>query len=233
MSFISKKKKLILKSINKNNLYNFNEAYLLLKNLPLAKFKNSFESVDVSINLGIDVKKQEQNIRSSVVLPNGIGKFIKVAVFSDNDKDSFLSAGADIVGTDILFDQISQGNINFDVIISDPESMKTISKLGPILGPRGLMPNPKDGTVTKDLLSCVKRIKLGQVMYKTDKYGIIHSSVGRINFYNDKIKENIEALLSSIKKNKPSTSKGIYIKKISLSTTMGPGLFIDLSSFVY
>ena len=206
---------------------------MLLKNLPLAKFKNSFESVDVSINLGIDVKKQEQNIRSSVVLPNGIGKFIKVAVFSDNDKDSFLSAGADIVGTDILFDQISQGNINFDVIISDPESMKTISKLGPILGPRGLMPNPKDGTVTKDLLSCVKRIKLGQVMYKTDKYGIIHSSVGRINFYNDKIKENIEALLSSIKKNKPSTSKGIYIKKISLSTTMGPGLFIDLSSFVY
>ena len=211
----------------------FNDAYNLLKSFPSAKFKNSVESLDVAINLGVDVKKPEQNVRSSVVLPNGIGKVIRVAVFSDNNKDELLNNGADIVGIELLFDQISKGFINFDVLISDTESMKLISKLGPILGPKGLMPNPKDGTVTKDLVSCLQKIKLGQVMYKTDKYGIIHTSVGRINFDNDKIKANIEALLNSIKKNKPITSKGIYIKKLFLSTTMGPGLLVDLSSFVY
>lgn len=232
MSFISKKKKLI-ETLNKKSIYNFDEAYELLKKIPLAKFKHIYESVDVSINLGVDIKKPEQNVRSSVVLPNGIGKIIKVAVFSDSDNDNLLNCGADIVGIDNLFEKISQGNIDFDVIISDPDSMKAISKLGPILGPRGLMPNPKDGTVTKDLISCLKRIKLGQVMYKTDKYGIIHSSVGRINFEGDKIKTNIEALLNSIKKNKPATSKGVYIRRLSLSTTMGPGFFIDLSNFVY
>ncbi|QQG46839.1 MAG: 50S ribosomal protein L1 [Candidatus Azosocius agrarius] len=233
MVFVSKKKKNILKNINKNSVYSFNDAYILLQMLPMAKFKNTFESVDIAINLGVDIKKPEQNVRSSVVLPNGLGKNIRVAVFSDSDKDNLLNCGADIVGVDVLFDNINNGNINFDVIISDPDSMKLISKLGPILGPRGLMPNPKDGTVAKDLVSCVKKIKLGQVMYKADKYGIIHTSVGKINFEKDKIKGNIEALLNSIKKNKPASSKGIYIKKLSLSTTMGPGLFIDLSSFIY
>lgn len=233
MTFISKKKKIIMNSIDKNNIYNFNDAYILLQNIPLANFKSCVESVDVSINLGVDVKKPEQNIRSSVVLPNGIGKTIRVAVFSDNDKENLLLCGADIVGIDILLEQINKGIINFDIIISDPDSMKIISKLGPFLGPKGLMPNPKDGTVTKDLISCVKRIKLGQIMYKADKYGIIHTSVGRINFDVVKIKENVEALLNSIKKNRPANFKGVYIKKISLSKTMGPGLSIDLSSFVY
>lgn len=233
MSFISKKKKIIMNVLNKNNFYSFNDAYDLLCKIPFANFKNSFESFDVAVSLGIDTNRSEQNVRGSVVLPNGNGKVVKIAVFSDYDKEELIKNGADFVGIDYLMDQVSKGNILFDVMIADTDSMKIISKLGPILGPKGLMPNPKNGTVTKDLIGCIQKIKSGQIIYKTDKYGIVHSSVGRVNFDKNKIKINIESLLGSIKKNKPVGVKGVYIKKISLSTTMGPGLFVDLSSFVY
>jgi len=216
--------------IKKNQLYDVETAIKLLKSLPKLKFKNS-ESMDVSIHLGVDANKSDHVIRSSTSLPNGSGKQVRVAVFAEGeDEKKALDAGADKVGMKSLHDEIKSKVINYDVIISRLDTMKYISDLGPILGPRGLMPNVKMGTLTSDIEKAVLNVKNGQITYKSEKNGLVHCSIGNINFEDVKIKENLEKLLSDIKKLKPSTSKGIFIKKITLSTTMGPGISIKKES---
>jgi large subunit ribosomal protein L1 len=197
----------------------------------MAKFE---ESVDVSVNLGVDPRKSDQNVRGSTLLPNGTGKTIRVAVFTQGEKAAAATeAGADIVGMEDLAEQIKAGDLNFDVVIASPDAMRVVGTLGQILGPRGLMPNPKVGTVTPDVVTAVKNAKAGQVRYRTDKAGIIHCSVGKVGFVEQALIENIQALLSDLQKAKPSTSKGVYLKKLSVSTTMGPGLIIDQSSLTF
>ena len=231
---ISKRKKIILEKIESNKVYSFDEAVELLKQLPLAKFKKAAESVDVSVNLGIDTKKSEQVVRGSTVLPNGTGKTVRVAVFTQGaNVEKATAAGADLVGMADLSDSIKAGNMDFDIVIASPDAMGVVGKLGQILGPRGLMPNPKVGTVTPDVAKAVKNAKAGQVRYRADKGGIVHSSIGKIDFDTNALKENIEALLSDLRKAKPSTSKGVYMKKLSISTTMGPGLLVDISSLTF
>lgn len=231
MKRISKRRKIILNKAAPGKIYSFSEAVTLLAELPLAKFKNGFESVDMSLNLGIDPKDSSQVVRGAVVLPNGTGKTTRVAVFTQGPNAAIAKqAGADIVGLEDLAESIKSGVINFDVVIATPDTMGVVGKLGPVLGPRGLMPNPKVGTVTTDVAKAVKNAKGGQVMYKADKTGIVHCAFGKINFAADFLKQNLEVLLSEIKKAKPSAAKGIYMKKLTISTTMGPGLPVDLAS---
>lgn len=228
MSKISKKQKKIRETVKPNHAYNVIEAIELIKQFTSSKFK---ESVDIAVNLGVDPRKSDQVVRSSTNLPKGTGKTVRVAVFAQGDNATKAkNAGADIVGFEDLADQIKAGSMDFDVVIATPDAMRIVGQLGQILGPRGLMPNPKVGTVTTNVEAAVNDAKAGQVRYRTDKNGIIHCSVGKCDFSAEDLVENITALLSDLKKAKPASSKGIYIKKITLSTTMGAGVPIDISS---
>ena len=225
---LSKKAKSIKEKVDKTTQYPFSEAVNLLKEFASAKFK---ESIDVSVNLGVDPRKSDQNVRGATVLPNGTGKSVRVAVFTQGPNvDAAKEAGADIVGMDDLADQVKKGELNFDVVIASPDAMRVVGQLGQILGPRGLMPNPKVGTVTPDIATAVKNAKSGQVRYRTDKGGIVHCTIGKVDFDAESIQQNLEALLADLNKAKPSAAKGVYLQKIILSTTMGPGLWIDLST---
>ena len=215
-------------SVDRNKLYTVAEAVTLVKTAATAKFD---ESVDVAINLGVDPRKSDQMIRGSLVLPNGTGKTLRVAVFAQGPQaEAAKAAGADIVGLEELADEVKKGNMNFDIVIAAPDTMRIVGTLGQILGPRGLMPNPKVGTVTADVATAVKNAKAGQVQYRTDKNGIIHSTVGRASFSEDKLTQNLAALLDVIIKAKPASSKGQYVKRISLSSTMGIGVKVDQAS---
>lgn len=229
MAHVTKKRKAIIEKLNAAKVYNFTEAVELLKSLPAAKF---IESVDVAVNLGIDARKSDQTVRGSTVLPNGTGKTVRVAVFTQGPNAKIAKdAGADLVGMDDLAESIKAGNMDFDVVIASPDAMGVVGRLGQVLGPRGLMPNPKVGTVTPDVATAVKNAKGGQVRYRADKNGIVHCTIGKISFEANALAGNFEALLADLKKAKPSNAKGIYMKKATLSTTMGPGLTVDLSSF--
>lgn len=208
--------------------YSIEEAVSLISEFSSSKFK---ESIDVAINLGIDPRKSDQVVRGSTLLPNGTGKEVRVAVFAQGENaEKATAAGADIVGFDDLAESIQAGNMDFDVVIATPDAMRVVGKLGQVLGPRGLMPNPKVGTVTPDVATAVKNAKAGQVRYRTDKNGIVHGGIGRVGFDGNAVKRNLEALLTDLQKSKPSSAKGVYIKKVVLSSTMGPGLIIDQSS---
>ncbi|SDB52492.1 large subunit ribosomal protein L1 [Pseudidiomarina indica] len=227
MAKLTKRARLIREKVELRD-YEINEALNLLKELATAKF---VESVDVSVNLGIDARKSDQNVRGATVLPNGTGRDVRVAVFTSGaNVEKAKAAGADLVGMEDLAEQIKKGEMNFDVVIASPDAMRVVGMLGQILGPRGLMPNPKTGTVTPDVETAVKNAKAGQIRYRNDKAGIIHATIGKVDFENDKLKENLEALLTALRRAKPATSKGQYIKKVSLSTTMGAGLAIDQGS---
>jgi large subunit ribosomal protein L1 len=225
----SKRQTLIREKIEAGRAYSMENAVALLIEMGRhVKFK---ESIDVAINLGVDARKSDQVVRSSTVLPHGTGKTVRVAVFTQGaNVEKAKEAGADIVGMDDLADEIKKGNMDFDVVIASPDAMRVVGQLGQILGPRGLMPNPKVGTVTPDVATAVKNAKAGQVRYRTDKNGIIHSPLGNVEFSAKNIQENLEALIADLKKAKPSSSKGVYLKKITLSSTMGPGLTIDQSA---
>jgi len=228
MAKLSKRCNTIREAIDKTQPYPIDDALALLKKLSSVKFN---ESVDISVNLGVDPRKSDQAIRGSTVLPKGTGQDIRVAVFTQEaNVDAAKEAGADIVGMDDLAAQVKAGEINFDVVIASPDAMRVVGQLGQILGPRGLMPNPKVGTVTPDVATAVRNAKAGQVRYRTDKGGIIHCTVGKVDFDVEALRQNVEALLTDLKKAKPSATKGIYLQKITLSTTMGPGLSIDQSS---
>lgn len=228
MATLSKRKKLAREKVNAAAQYQIDEALMLVKELAKSKFP---ESVDVAVNLGVDPKKSDQVVRGSTVLPNGTGKKVRVAVFAQGDNaDKAKSAGADIVGFEDLAETIKGGEMNFDVVIATPDAMRVVGKLGQILGPRGLMPNPKVGTVTADVETAVKNAKAGQVRYRTDKAGIIHCPIGRVDFEVPALKENLFALLADLKKAKPAASKGAYLKKLTVSSTMGPGISIDRTS---
>ena len=228
MAALSKRMKAIREKIIPGKLYTVTEAFALLKQMPLAKFR---ESVDVSVNLGIDPRKSDQAVRGSVVLPKGTGRDIRVAVFTTpGHADAALKAGADIVGLEDLAEKVKAGELNFDVVVATPDAMRVVGQLGQVLGPRGLMPNPKDGTVTADVSAAVKNAKAGQVRYRTDKAGVVHCTIGKIDFEVSDLVQNIESILAALKKVKPSTAKGVYFKKVTISTTMGPGLSIDISS---
>jgi large subunit ribosomal protein L1 len=229
MAKLTKKAKLIKQKVESTKQYAVADAVKILKELATTKFG---ESIDVSVNLGVDPRKSDQNVRGATVLPNGTGKTVRVAVFAQGaNADAAKAAGADIVGMDDLGDLIKKGEMNFDVVIASPDAMRVVGQLGQILGPRGLMPNPKVGTVTPDVATAVKNAKSGQVRYRTDKSGIIHCTLGKVAFEAEAIQGNLEALLADLKKMKPTAAKGIYIKKITLSSTMGPGLWLDLSGF--
>lgn len=228
MSKISKKQKEIIKVIKTNHLYTANEAITILKQFASKKFR---ESLDISVNLGVDPRKSDQVVRSSTNLPKGTGKVVRVAVFAQGDNATKAKeAGADIVGFEDLAEKIKGGAMDFDVVIATPDAMRIVGQLGTILGPRGLMPNPKVGTVTTNVEAAVRDAKSGQVRYRTDKNGIIHCTVGKVDFAAEDIIENIVALIQDLKKAKPTASKGQYLRKISLSSTMGPGIAIDISS---
>ena len=228
MAKLSKRQKLIREKVDSTRAYSVDEAVALLVELGgSVKFK---ESVDVAVNLGVDARKSDQVVRSSTVLPHGTGKTVRVAVFTQGaNAEKATAAGADIVGMDDLAEEVKKGNMDFDVVIATPDAMRVVGQLGQILGPRGLMPNPKVGTVTPDVETAVKNAKAGQVRYRTDKNGIIHAPLGNVEFSAQNIKENLEALVADLKKAKPSSAKGVYLKKITISSTMGPGLTIDQS----
>lgn len=228
MATLTKRQKAIAEKVEANKVYDLDAAVAILNSLPAVKFK---ESLDVAINLGVDPRKSDQIVRGATVLPAGTGKTVRVAVFAQGAQAEAAKAeGADVVGMDDLAESIQAGNLNFDVVIAAPDAMRVVGKLGTILGPRGLMPNPKVGTVTPDVGNAVKNAKSGQARYRVDKGGIIHAAVGQVGFEAAAIRQNVEALVSDLKRAKPATSKGIYIKKITLSSTMGPGLTIDVSS---
>ncbi|PSL14350.1 LSU ribosomal protein L1P [Marinobacterium halophilum] len=231
MAKLTKRQKAIREKVESGKLYPVADAVALLGEISAVKFT---ESVDVAVNLGVDPRKSDQVVRGSSVLPNGTGKDVRVAVFAQGENaEKAKAAGADIVGFDDLAEQIKAGNLDFDVVIATPDAMRVVGQLGQILGPRGLMPNPKVGTVTPDVTTAVNNAKAGQVRFRTDKNGIIHCSVGKLGFEGQSVKENVEALLAELKKLKPSSAKGVYVKKITLSTTMGPGLAIDQSSLSF
>ena len=228
MANLTKNQKVNASKVEVGSKYSISDALGLIKECATAKFD---ESVDVSINLGIDTKKSEQNVRGAVVLPNGTGKVVRVAVFTQGDNvQKATDAGADIVGMDDLMKTMQDGDLNYDVVIASPDAMGVVGRLGQVLGPRGLMPNPKVGTVTPDVTTAVKNAKAGQVRYRADKAGIVHAGVGKASFNVKALEENIVALIDALKKGKPSSAKGIYFKKISVSSTMGPGLAIDVAS---
>ena len=228
MAKLTKRQKAIAEKIEAGKAYSFEEAAVLLASLPAAKFVESF---DIAVNLGVDPRKSDQVVRSATVLPHGTGKTVRVAVFTQGPAaEAALAAGADRVGMDDLAAEMKAGDLNYDVVIASPDAMRVVGQLGQVLGPRGLMPNPKVGTVSPDVATAVKNAKAGQVRYRTDKNGIIHTSVGKIGFEAGKLKENVEALIADLKRIKPASSKGIYVKRVTLSTTMGPGLVIDQGS---
>lgn len=228
MAKLSKRQKAIAEKVEIGKQYAIDEAVNLLTELSTVDFK---ESVDVAVNLGIDPRKSDQNVRGSSVLPSGTGKDVRVAVFAQGENaEKAKAAGADVVGFEDLAEQIKGGDLNFDVVIATPDAMRVVGQLGQVLGPRGLMPNPKVGTVTPDVTTAVNNAKAGQVRFRTDKNGIIHAGVGKVGFEADAIKANLDALVGELKKLKPASAKGVYLKKITLSTTMGPGLVIDQSS---
>ena len=228
MSKPSKRMIVNQESVDCNRRYSLEEAISLLKKASNAKFN---ETIDISVNLGIDAKKSEQNVRGSMVLPNGTGKKLKVVVFAQNEQvDSAKNAGADEVGLEDLAEKIKSGFREFDVVIATPDTMRIVGQLGQILGPKGMMPNPKDGTVTKNVEDAVIKAKTGQVRFRNDKGGVVHCSIGKIDFSEESIKENLESLLDEIIKSKPSSAKGAFIKKVTVSSTMGPGITIDHST---
>ena len=226
---ISKKAKEINKDLDTSKLYNLPEAIGILKSIPKAKFN---ESVDISINLGIDPKKSDQNVRGSSTLPHGIGKSMKVVAFADGeDAKSAKEAGADLVGFEDLIEEVKKNkNLDADVVVATPDCMKLMGQIGRILGPKNLMPNPKEGTVTKNISDAVSKAKKGQVRYKNDKAGIIQTIVGKLDFDSNKLEDNVLSLISDLNKVKPSSAKGKYLKNITISSTMGPGIKVDLSS---
>jgi len=226
MAKLTKRMSVIRDKVDSTKQYEINEAVALLKELATAKF---VESVDVSVNLGIDARKSDQNVRGATVLPHGTGRTVRVAVFTSN-VEAAKEAGADLVGMEDLAEQIKKGEMNFDVVIASPDAMRVVGQLGQILGPRGLMPNPKVGTVTPNVAEAIKNAKAGQVRYRNDKNGIIHTTIGKVDFDADKLRENLESLLVALKRAKPATAKGVFVKKVSLSTTMGAGVAIDQSS---
>ena len=230
MAKLTKRVKAMREKLILGKQYPIDEALGLLQQFSSVKFR---ESVDVSINLGVDPRKSDQVVRGSTVLPNGTGKTVRVAVFTQGaNADSARAAGADIVGLEDLAEEVKKGVMDFDVVIASPDAMRVVGTLGQILGPRGLMPNPKVGTVTPDVATAVKNAKAGQVRYRTDKAGIIHCTIGKVDFKAEALKENLQALLTDLQKAKPSASKGVYMKKVSVSTTMGPGLQVDQATLV-
>jgi large subunit ribosomal protein L1 len=225
MAKLSKRLKDIAAKVDKDKAYALDEAFELLKSLSSVKFT---ESIDVSVNLGIDARKSDQVVRGATVLPHGTGKTVRVAVFTgEANADKAKEAGADIVGLEDLADQVKRGMMDFDVVIATPDAMGIVGQLGQILGPRGLMPNPKLGTITPNVEEAVQNAKSGQVRYRNDKAGIVHCSIGNVNFGSEELIGNLQALLADLKKKKPSSAKGVYIKKVAVSTTMGPGLMVD------
>lgn len=228
MAKLTKRMRVIREKVDVTKEYEINEAVALLQELATAKF---VESVDVAVNLGIDARKSDQNVRGATVLPHGTGREIRVAVFTQGaNAEAAKEAGADIVGMEDLAEQVKKGEMNFDVVVASPDAMRVVGQLGTILGPRGLMPNPKVGTVTPNVAEAVKNAKAGQVRYRNDKNGIIHTTIGKANFSAEQIKENLEALLVALKKAKPSSAKGTFLKKVSISTTMGAGVAVDQGS---
>jgi len=228
MAKLSKRARLIREKVDVLKEYDINEALELLKELATAKFR---ESVDVAVNLGIDARKSDQNVRGATVLPNGTGRDVRVAVFTQGaNAEKAKAAGADIVGMEDLAEQVKAGKMDFDVVIATPDAMRVVGQLGQILGPRGLMPNPKVGTVTPDVTTAVNNAKAGQIRYRNDKNGIIHTTIGKADFDGAKLQENLESLLEALKKAKPANAKGQYIKKISVSTTMGAGIAVNQAS---
>ncbi|OUR05014.1 50S ribosomal protein L1 [Acinetobacter pittii] len=228
MAKLTKRQKAIAAAVEANKVYTLEEAVQVLNSLPAAKFK---ESLDVAVNLGVDPRKSDQVVRGATTLPAGTGKTVRVAVFAQGAQaEAAKEAGADVVGFDDLAESVQGGNLDFDVVIAAPDAMRVVGKLGTILGPRGLMPNPKVGTVTPDVANAVKNAKSGQARYRVDKAGIIHAAIGQVGFDAAAIRQNVETLVADLKKLKPATSKGVYIKKITLSSTMGPGLTVDVNN---
>lgn len=226
--YISKRKKSFREPLELKKLHNFLEAVRISKSYCTAKFQ---EKIDVSVSLGVNPSKSDQAVRGSVVLPHGTGKSVKVAVFTNADNVSrAIEAGADLAGLEDIIETVKKGEINFDVAIATPDAMRHVAQIGNILGPKGLMPNPKVGTVSSDVQSAVRNAKNGQVRYRTDKGGIVHATVGRSDFSDENLKENLETLLISLKKIKPPSAKGTYLKKVNISSTMGPGIVVDINS---
>ena len=228
MAKLTKRQKAFAGKVETTKLYSFDEALTLIKEAATAKFD---ESIDVAVQLGVDAKKSDQVVRGAVVMPNGTGKTKRVAVFAQGAKaEEAKAAGADVVGMEDLAEQVKAGNINFDVVIASPDTMRIVGTLGTVLGPRGLMPNPKVGTVTPDVATAVKNAKAGQVQFRVDKAGIIHGTIGRRSFDDAKLKGNLAALLEALNKLKPASSKGVYLRKVAVSSTMGLGVRVDVGS---
>ena len=231
MAKLSKRAKMIRERVESGKIYAADDAFLLLKRISTVKFT---ENVDVAVNLGVDPRKSDQVVRGATVLPNGIGKQVRVAVFTQGaNAEAAAAAGAERVGMEDLAEEVKAGNLDFDVVIASPDAMRVVGQLGKILGPRGLMPNPKVGTVTPNVAEAVQNAKAGQVRYRTDKAGIIHCPLGKMDFEPAALRQNLEALLGNLMKAKPSTSKGIYMKKVTVSSTMGPGLTLDQQSLTF
>ena len=225
MAKLTKRMRTIREKVDVTKDYEINEAVALLKELATAKF---VESVDVAVNLGIDARKSDQNVRGATVLPNGTGREVRVAVFTQGaNADAAKEAGAELVGMEDLAEQVKKGEMNFDVVVASPDAMRVVGQLGQILGPRGLMPNPKTGTVTPNVAEAVKNAKAGQVRYRNDKNGIIHTTIGKVDFTAEQLQQNLEALIVALKKAKPSQAKGTFVKKVTISTTMGAGVSVD------
>ena len=231
MAKLSKRQKMIREKIDADKVYSLEEAVALLKECSTVKF---VESVEVAVNLGVDARKSDQAVRGATTLPHGTGSVVRVAVFTQGDAaEKAKEAGADFVGMEDLAEQIKGGMMDFDVVVASPDAMRVVGQLGQILGPRGLMPNPKTGTVTPDVVTAVNNAKAGQMRYRTDKNGIIHGGIGKISFDVDAIRGNLQAVLADLKKAKPSSAKGVYMKKVTLSTTMGPGVTVDHSALEF
>ena len=231
MAKLSKRMKAIRAKVAPGGFYPVDEAFNLLKELSSAKFR---EAVDVAVNLGVDPRKSDQVVRSATVLPHGTGKTVRVAVFAQGaNADAARAAGADVVGFEDLAEAVKAGQFDFDVVIASPDAMRLVGQLGKILGPRGLMPNPKVGTVTPDVVGAIRNAKAGQVRYRTDKAGIIHCTLGKVDFTATQLRENLQALLHDLQKAKPSTSKGVYMRRVTVSTTMGPGLAVDQATLSF
>lgn len=231
MAKLSKRLQAVRSKLTPGKFYPIGEAFVLLKELSTVKFR---ESVDVAVNLGVDPRKSDQVVRSATLLPHGTGKTVRVAVFAQGaNADAARAAGADVVGFEDLAESVKAGNLDFDVVIAAPDAMRLVGQLGKILGPRGLMPNPKVGTVTPDVVGAIQNAKAGQVRYRTDKAGIIHCTIGKVDFAPNQLQENLQALLHDLQKIKPATSKGIYIRRVTVSTTMGPGLAVDQATLAF
>lgn len=228
MAKLTKKQKAILELVDSEKVYTFDEAVALLGKVPAAKFEESFE---VSLNLGVDPRKSDQVVRGATVMPNGTGKDVRVAVFAQGtNAEAATAAGADVVGFEDLAESMKAGDLNYDVVIATPDAMRVVGQLGQVLGPRGLMPNPRVGTVTPDVATAVTNAKSGQVRFRTDKAGIVHAGIGKANFDLEKLRGNLKALIAEVTRLKPASAKGVYIKKLTVSTTMGPGIAVDLAS---